>query len=141
MLGKLTQDQIEQVLHAEVIGRIGCHSEGLTYVVPVTFAYDGQRIIVHSAEGMKVQMMRSNPSVCFQVDQIQDIANWRSVILWGEFRELEDIEAALGMGLLIERMRVPNSDETSYYQTKGPMKATVYEIRIGQKTGRYEKSQ
>jgi len=140
MLGKLTQDQIEQVLHAEVIGRIGCHSEGLTYVVPVTFAYDGQRIIVHSAEGMKLQMMRSNPSVCFQVDQIQDMANWRSVILWGEFRELEDIEAAQGMGLLIERIRVLNSDETSYYQAKGPMKATVYEIRIGQKTGRYEKS-
>src|SRR5690349_15821111 len=105
MLGKLNAEQIEQVLHSQTIGRIGCHCEGLTYVVPVTFVYDGERIIAHSSEGMKLQMMRANPSVCFQVDDIENMTSWKSVILWGAFRELEGTEAAQAIGLLADRIR------------------------------------
>ena len=41
MLGHLNQEPIEQVLRSEVIGRLGCHASGRTYVVRVTYAYDG----------------------------------------------------------------------------------------------------
>ena len=40
MLGTLSSEQIEQVLRSEVIGRIGCHASGKTYVVPITYAYE-----------------------------------------------------------------------------------------------------
>ncbi len=59
MLGELNQEQIEQVLRSEVIGRLGCHASGRTYVVPVTYAYDGERIICHSGLGRKIEMMRA----------------------------------------------------------------------------------
>jgi nitroimidazol reductase NimA-like FMN-containing flavoprotein (pyridoxamine 5'-phosphate oxidase superfamily) len=41
MLGELTPEQINAVLFSEVVGRIGCHSEGRTYVVPITYVFDG----------------------------------------------------------------------------------------------------
>jgi nitroimidazol reductase NimA-like FMN-containing flavoprotein (pyridoxamine 5'-phosphate oxidase superfamily) len=74
MLGELTKDQSEQVLWSEVLGRIGCYTDGRVYVVPVTYAFDGAYIYAHSKEGLKIQMMRKNPMVCFQVDQMENMA-------------------------------------------------------------------
>ena len=42
-------------------------------------------------EGKKIEMMRKNPEVCFQVDAIADLLNWESVICWGKFEEIVDI--------------------------------------------------
>jgi nitroimidazol reductase NimA-like FMN-containing flavoprotein (pyridoxamine 5'-phosphate oxidase superfamily) len=144
MTGFLCNQHIEQFLHSQAVGRIGCSCEGLPYVVPVTYAYDGKRVIAHSAEGMKIQMMRSSPKVCFEVDQIDDLANWRSVIAWGCFRELQGNDAALAMGLLLERFRPMTVSETAHphhhaLQHDGPFRGVVFEIVLREKTGRYEK--
>ncbi|MEO8347703.1 MAG: hypothetical protein ABI610_02235 [Acidobacteriota bacterium] len=39
MLGELTPVVIEKLLASEFTGRIGCHADGKTYVVPITYAY------------------------------------------------------------------------------------------------------
>ena len=39
MLGTLDAARIEALLGEEVVGRIGCHAEGRTYVVPITYVY------------------------------------------------------------------------------------------------------
>jgi nitroimidazol reductase NimA-like FMN-containing flavoprotein (pyridoxamine 5'-phosphate oxidase superfamily) len=141
MLGKLDAEGIERVLLSQVIGRIGCHCEGLTYVVPVTYVYDGRRVIVHSADGMKLQMMRANPHVCFQIDEITAMTAWKSVIVWGSFNELTGTEAAQAMGFLVDRMKSTQMSQSGFHSHDDPskMKAIVYEIIIDQKTGRFEK--
>ena len=63
MLGVLSDEQVERLLGSEVVGRIGCHAEGRTYVVPVTYVYDGSAIYGHTGDGMKMRMMRKNPDV------------------------------------------------------------------------------
>ena len=88
MLGLLTPHQIEDVLQKELIGRIGCHADLITYVVPVTYVYDEDCIYAHSAEGTKLEMMRKNPSVCFEVDHMHSMVDWQSVIAWGEYEEI-----------------------------------------------------
>jgi hypothetical protein len=67
MLGDLNSKHIEQVLHSLIIGRIGCHADNRTYVVPVTYAYDGTYIYEHTTAGLKIDMMRKNPMGCFDV--------------------------------------------------------------------------
>jgi len=86
MLRELNDTQIEALLKDQLIGRIGCHSAGVTYIVPVNYVYDGANIFCHSAKGMKIDMMRENPEVCFEVDHIKDITNWESVIAWGNLK-------------------------------------------------------
>ena len=105
MLGELSAARIERLLRSEVVGRIGCHAGGRTYVVPVTYAYQAGSVYGHTAEGLKVRMMRSNPDVCFEVDRIENLANWESVIARGRFEELRGEEAVRAMDLLIERLR------------------------------------
>ena len=105
MLGELNRSQIDDILGSQAVGRIGCHASGRTYVVPVTYVYDGaSSIYFHSNEGLKIQMMRANPSICFEVDVVFDLANWQSVIAWGRFEELTGEAATNGLELVMKRL-------------------------------------
>ena len=102
MLASLTPEKIEQVLYSEVLGRIGCHAEGRTYIVPITYAYYGERIICHSKAGMKIEMMRQNPAVCFEVEKVDNLANWRSVFARGRYEELHGEAGQKAMGGMVQ---------------------------------------
>ncbi len=150
MLGKLKPREIEKLLHEEVIGRIGCHAEGRTYVVPVTYAYDGTAIYSHSADGMKLRMMRENPIVCFEVDKVTDMTNWKSVICWGRFEELEGDEARRSMAMLVSRVLPMIASETAgLHESLGVdeqhlmevqgRRAVAFRIALTERTGRFER--
>jgi uncharacterized protein len=150
MLGTLTDQQIEHVLRSQIIGRIGCYTEKKMYVVPVTYAFHNGYIYAHSKEGLKIEMMRENSSVCFQVDSMENMTNWRSVIVWGEYEELKsEKEQKAGMKILIDRLAPYMTSETvrpSHGHSHPPevvekgLKAVAYRIKITEKTGRYEKN-
>jgi uncharacterized protein len=150
MLGKLTDTQIDQVLQAQCIGRIGCCTDEKVYVVPVTYVFQDGYIYAHSKEGMKLSYMRKNPKVCFQVDVMENMTSWRSVILWGEYEELKS-EAAreAGMKIMLDRLapfKTSESVRASHSFSHPPeivqkeSKAVAYRIRIIEKTGRFEMS-
>ncbi|MBX9781712.1 MAG: pyridoxamine 5'-phosphate oxidase family protein [Chitinophagaceae bacterium] len=148
MLGILNDNQIEDVLKRGIIGRIGCYSDGVTYVVPVTYVYDGEYLYGHTTEGMKITMMRNNPEVCFEVDEMQNMSNWQSVIAWGNFEEVTDAEAKhKAMQKLIERVMPLMTSETAqpthgltmHAKDTGYKQTVVYRIKVNKKTGRFEK--
>jgi nitroimidazol reductase NimA-like FMN-containing flavoprotein (pyridoxamine 5'-phosphate oxidase superfamily) len=148
MLGMLNNHEIEKVIHQQLIGRLGCYADGKVYVVPVSYAYDGEFIYAISGDGMKVNMMRKNPSVCLQIDDMQNMSSWQSVILWGEFEELTKAEDRnVALRILMSRI-VPNfSSELIRISPQWPfpdehpedIKGVVYRIRVSEKSGRYEK--
>lgn len=149
MIGTLTRDQIEHILSSGLIGRIGCYADNNVYVVPVTYVFDDKYIYTHSREGMKVQMMRKNPEVCFEVDSIEGMTNWRCVIVWGKFQELKtETEQVKALKLLKDRLMPYLLSETMrpHGLDLGPKKIekdhkpVVYRIHITQMTGRYEKN-
>jgi len=149
MLGELTPEQINAVLSSEVVGRIGCSSGGRTYIVPITYVYDGDAVYGHSADGLKIRMMRANPSVCFQVDQRENLANWRSVVAWGTYEELEGSQALDAFQILVARLLPLVTSETLGMpsrpsSTRGKpvaelRKNIIYRIRFTERTGRFEK--
>ena len=149
MIGKLNPDDVETLVKQQLVGRIGCHAKDVTYVVPISYAYDGAYIYGHTFEGMKVDMMRKNPKVCFQVDDTTDLANWQSAVLWGEFEELaEGPERMLALHKLTERRLPLISSETMHLTSQWPFRdedvskisGIVFRIRVTEKTGRFEKS-
>ena len=79
-------------MERQIIGRIGCSNGSKTYIVPISYAYDGECVYCHTHEGMKIEYMRRNPNVCFEVDHQHNMANWQSIIAWGVFEELTDSE-------------------------------------------------
>jgi uncharacterized protein len=149
MFGKLNTDEIEKLIHSQYIGRLGIHADGLTYVVPVSYAYDGTYIYGRTFEGMKISMMRKSPKVCFEVDDTRNLANWQSVVSWGEFEELKgNMERAEGLHKIFDRVLPIISSETMHITPQWPfpvdnmneIDGIVYRIRLSEKTGRFEKS-
>src|SRR4051794_33583765 len=93
MVGLLSEDEIEALLRQRRVGRIGCCIDDRPYVVPVDFAYDGSAVYVVSGPGRKIDAMRTDPRVCFEVDEIDESDGtlvWRSVIADGVYVELTD---------------------------------------------------
>ena len=149
MLGKLNRSQIDHLLQAEVVGRIGCYGNGKSYIIPITYVYDGEYIICHTAEGMKTNMMHANPEVCFQVDQIDNMANWRSAIIWGKYHELKGKQAEEALLKLVNRMHPLIASETSrpkhglerpHEPAVSGSPLVVFTIKVEEATGRFEKS-
>ncbi len=132
-MDELTRAQIDELLREQLVGRIGCHAGGLTYVVPVIYAYDGESIYTHTLVGQKVEMMRANPEVCFEVDEYLD-GSWRSAIVQGRVEELAGEESAHALSLLAERFADRRTDAE---RPRGGGRASVsIRIRIGEVTGR-----
>lgn len=104
MIDELTQPEMEALLRSEVIGRIGCHADDQTYVVPITYVYEGGAAYCHSVEGRKLRMMRASPRVCFEVDHMDGLTRWSSVIAWGTFQELAGDDAVRAMRILMTRL-------------------------------------
>lgn len=61
---------IESLLREAPVGRLGTCCDGEPYVTPLNFAYEKGRIIFHGASiGKKIENIRKNPRVCFEVDE------------------------------------------------------------------------
>ncbi|MES1213943.1 MAG: pyridoxamine 5'-phosphate oxidase family protein [Bacteroidota bacterium] len=150
MIGSLSYDDAKEVLQTNILGRIGCNDGKKTYVVPVNYVFDGKYIIAHSVVGMKIQMMRKNPNVCFEVDEMKSMTNWKSVIAWGQYQELtEERDRYAAMKLFVDHMMHMKISETAippesaerrlHPRSPGNIKPIIYRIVIEEMTGRFEK--
>lgn len=131
----LPEDQIEELLRTAVIGRIACCGHGATgdgrpYVVPIAYGYDGHSIYAHSGPGRKLDFMRAEPRVSFEVDDGTASDRWRSVIVEATFEEIAD----------------PGERETALrtlYPEPSPLPGlgthtAVFRLAITAKSGRFE---
>ena len=138
MLGKLRPAEITRTLRESTVGRIGVTAEGRTYVVPITYVYDGDSVYGHSVLGQKIRMMRKNPVVCFEVDEIADMGNWRSVIAQGRYEELSGDVAAAAAKLIRARLAPLTQSETAGPSGRAGKRHVSYRIRLRERSGRYE---
>lgn len=149
---KLDQSHIELLLETQIVGRLGCYADDKVYVVPISYAYKDNCIYGHTNDGMKLNMVRKNPNVCLEVDDVKSYENWRSVIAWGVFEELSGQAAANAINILSDRLaasiaedeEIP-TDEVGFDEIQDAMKVearkgVIYRIVLKEKSGRYERT-
>jgi uncharacterized protein len=131
----LPHDAIEELLQTAIVGRIACcgHGEGgdgRPYLVPLAYGYDGDAIYAHSGPGRKLDLMRAEPRVTFEVDEAQAADRWRSVIAEGTFEEVVDPgERAYAL-----RAIYPPPAEIPALGNQ----TVIFRIRLTARSGRYE---
>lgn len=145
MVGELSQEEIFRVLSENALGRLACQADGEVYVIPLGFAWDGKRLIFQASLGKKIEMMRSNPKVCFQTDQIVSASEWKSIVVYGTYAELTDAEKPQAGRLLIDKIssRVDGEGRSPRDVTpdklKGRYHAVIFSISVDKITGRFER--
>jgi nitroimidazol reductase NimA-like FMN-containing flavoprotein (pyridoxamine 5'-phosphate oxidase superfamily) len=149
MIAALTDKQIEEILYQNVLGHLGCNDGFNTYVFPINYVYDGKYIICHSQTGLKIEAMRQNKRVCLQVDEIKDFKNWKSILVLGDFQELEEErERYQAIKVFVDRhlqlkINHPLGMHGKAEQNEGlnihsELRPIIYRILIDEKNGRFE---
>lgn len=147
-LRELTHDQVNSILLGCAFGRLACTDGRTPYIVPITYAYDGKYIYGQTNEGTKLELMRKNPAVCFEVDRVTDMRSWKSVIVYGKFEELKGEAAEQARNKFFGRLFPlttrscihPFQHETAYEPDDAMrIKKVMFRIKIERITGRFEK--
>jgi len=132
----LSENEAREVIQSGKIGRLGCIDKDEPYVVPINYIVDDGSIYSHSLPGKKIDVLRSNPRACLQVDRIVDDLHWRSAIVFGRF---EEIRLAQDRRAILERLlaRFPNLTpvESTIGQDAGTPDSVVFRIMIDRITG------
>ncbi len=102
---------VEELSNAEIIdilgrigyGHLGCARDNKPYVVPVHYAFANGEIFIYTTEGKKFEIIKSNPNVCLQVEEVTDNQHWQSVVIEGIADQITDEdERAKAFKLVIE---------------------------------------
>lgn len=133
---ELSGGEIEEFLRGQRIARLGCHSDGVTYVVPLIYAYKNGSVVAVTTEGRKTSMLRDNPRVCVEVDEYDadGKGSWRSVIAQGTYEELSDEEIEPALALMRERF-ARTAGRTAESRQLGP-DVVVLRITLEEVSGR-----
>ena len=90
----MTRDEMERLLEKCPFGNLGLFFQNEPYVVPVSYKYNQGRIFFHGAKrGKKMEFLKGNNRVCFEVDEWEKPRAWASVICYGTATLRDDIEA------------------------------------------------
>ena len=102
---ELSRDEIDDFLRSQRIARLGCHGGGVTYVVPLIYAYEDGAVVAVTTEGRKTAMLRENPRVVRRGRRVRRRrpGSWRSVIAQGSYEELAGDAIEPALALLRER--------------------------------------
>ena len=144
---ELTKSEITNILQSQSIGRLGCTDGKHPYIIPITYFFDGKHIYCQSEEGKKMSIMRKNANVCLQLDIINSMKSYKSILIYGKFEELKNEEAIQATTLLEEnifvimtRSRIHQFEhqEKSAIDDTQRIKLITFRINITEMTGRSE---
>jgi nitroimidazol reductase NimA-like FMN-containing flavoprotein (pyridoxamine 5'-phosphate oxidase superfamily) len=113
------RDELFRILREARVCRLAMVDGDRPYLVPLTFALDGDDLILHSARaGRKIELLRRNPAVCFEVEEGVEVLQaetacdfsmrFRTVIGTGQAEFVEDAaERARLLTLFVARFGAP----------------------------------
>ncbi len=142
---KITDKQIiEEILQYADICRIAIMDGSLPYIVPLNYGYKNGILYFHSAkDGRKIELLKKNNRVCFEVEDDFEILKdkkackwglkYRSVIGYGtvEFLENKD-EKISGLDVLMGKYGSTNN----FYDDETLEKVYVLKLTIETMTGK-----
>jgi nitroimidazol reductase NimA-like FMN-containing flavoprotein (pyridoxamine 5'-phosphate oxidase superfamily) len=139
MYGELTNRDVDAMLGRHRFGRLGFTLGDEVFIIPINYGYSskGMRLYGYAAEGTKVQAMRQNPHVAFEIDEIADPAHWRSVLLQGRYVELHE-RAEKEMAFRHVMLQGGGGESSEVTFATDIDHAVVFAIEIRQRSGRFE---
>ncbi len=136
---------LRKILGDAIVCRLAMCDGDRPYVIPLSFVLDGDAVFVHSAaHGRKLDVLRRNPHVCFEVDE--DVApvhhreacsvgmRFRSVIGTGRLAFVEDVAEKVRVLKRFAAKYAPKAD--THLPSHEVEKTVVMRIAIERLTGK-----
>ncbi|MHC4479195.1 MAG: pyridoxamine 5'-phosphate oxidase family protein [Planctomycetota bacterium] len=135
---------IEDILSKASVCRLGLCENNQPYVVPLCFGHKDNALYLHcAAQGRKLDILRKNNNVCFEVDidheiiKAEQACDWgmkyKSVIGFGKAVFIEDIESKRkALDVIMQQY----SEGTFEYPANAIEHIVVIKVEIQSMTGR-----
>jgi uncharacterized protein len=76
--------EIDDIIRRCRVCRLATCDEGQPYIIPLSFGYDGRFLYFHAApEGRKIDIVKRNNLVGFELDILHDIVTAEQACKWG----------------------------------------------------------
>ncbi|MDZ7667608.1 MAG: pyridoxamine 5'-phosphate oxidase family protein [Desulfotignum sp.] len=136
--------EVAQILEQAQVCRLAMVDQGRPYVVPLNFGYRDGALYFHCArEGRKMDVLKANPNVCFEVDELVKInkaaqacdwsVSFKSVIGTGTARILDTpAEKKKGLDIIMAQY----SDRSFDYPEEMLAKTAVIKVTVEEMTGK-----
>jgi nitroimidazol reductase NimA-like FMN-containing flavoprotein (pyridoxamine 5'-phosphate oxidase superfamily) len=139
---ELNRAECAAVLERNSVGRLGYARFDQPHIVPVHYSFDPERDLIYgfSMLGEKIEWMRRNPKVCFEVDEIADKDHWTSVLVVGRYREIHrdprELESRRRAELLFQQRAEWWLPGAAKLNSKEAGHAVIYRISLDKVSGR-----
>jgi hypothetical protein len=87
---ELSREECESVLRVHKYGRLAFTFHDRVDIEPIHYIYDDGWIVARTGLGTKLNVMGHHPWVAFEVDDVQDMFSWRSVVVKGTAYMMEE---------------------------------------------------
>jgi len=136
---------LEEILEGAEICRLSMLDGELPYIVPVNYGYHGGHIYIHSApEGRKIDLLKRNSQVCFEVEDTVEIVKgeeacdwttrYRSVVGYGTVEILTDVRGKQeGLEVIMAQHGAP---EKVSFDDKNLKRMVILKLRITSLSGK-----
>ncbi|HJP84679.1 MAG TPA: pyridoxamine 5'-phosphate oxidase family protein [Gemmatimonadaceae bacterium] len=81
----LPRAEIEEIISRNHVGRIAFAFHDRVDIQPISYVYERGWLYGRTSEGEKIATMKHNQWVAFEIDEIKDAFDWRSVVIHGSF--------------------------------------------------------
>ena len=134
----LDPSECTAILERHHVGRLAFARKDRVDIEPISFIYDDGWLYGRTQPGTKMEVLTHNRWVAFEVDEIDALFEWRSVVVKGGFYLLRADGSPTEVGiyhksLAILRRLVP---ETMTPDDSLPERAIVFRIHIDELFGR-----
>jgi len=137
--------EIELIINKANVCRIALSDNNMPYIVPVNFGYKDNCLYIHSAtEGKKIEIIKKNNDICFEIDIAHEILQGKSachttmkyysVIGYGKAYLIDDSEEKIkALNIIIEHYlpEIPHE-----YSEKFLKKIVIIKVEIDNMTGK-----
>lgn len=137
--------EMESIIQKAIVCRIALSDNNMPYVIPVNFGYKDDCLYFHSAtEGKKIDILKKNNNVCFEVDIDHEIIEhtspcsfgmkFLSVIGFGTADIIDEIEKKKeALRVIMDHYAFDNDFE---FRERMLNRVVVFQVKINSMTGK-----
>lgn len=140
--------ELEAIISAASVCRLAMSEDNRPYIVPLCFGYKDGNLYIHSAkEGKKLDVLRMNDSVCFEMDIDHELVRadlpcesemkYRSVIGFGQASFVDEVEEKrMALDIITCHYSEENAQRTYSYPEQKLANTVIIKVKIESLTGK-----
>lgn len=135
---ELTRAEIETFLRQHSVGRIAFTDGHRVDIEPISYAYAEGAIYGRAAPGTRMNALRGQPWVAFEVDDIRSQSDWESVVVKGTVYLVDPIDTMPLRAQYENAVRIVRTVMPGAFTPKDPVpeRTLLFRLHIDEMEGR-----